>query len=668
MSDRADEVRARQVEALRRAFGPKVLEFFGDKRVVEIMLNSDGRLWVERLGAEMECVGTMTVTSAMAAIQTAAALVDEVVTHEKPILETELPNHGSEFGGARFEALIPPVTERPAFAIRKKAELIFSLEDYVNKGIMTEQQRGVIEQAVAERRNILIAGGTGCHDANALILMFDGSLKRAVDICPGDLLMGPDSTHRKVLALHSGQDEMVQITPKKGTSFIVNAGHVLSLLSTPRKKGEMRTIVNIPVRSWREQNEKFKHCHKLWRAEIEMPAQDVLITPYFLGILLGDGVLSGGCVGVSKPDKEIFDEVCSQAKLFGLQVNTVGRGTSIVHRLTHSTRGCHSQNRLIKILKEIGLYGLTSGEKFIPEPYKTGSRMQRLELLAGLLDADGHLSNPSGGYEYTSKSKRLCEDLQFVCRSLGFMAEIKQTKKQIKRSDGYFFEGVYYRMHISGHCDLIPCRIPRKIGKPRRQIKDQKVTGFAVHSLGVGKYYGFEVDGDHLYLDEQFFVHHNTGKTTLANAVLQAIARIDQHTRIVIIEDVRELQCEARNSIFLRTTDVIDQTALLRATMRLRPDRIVVGEVRDKSALALLKAWNTGHPGGVGTVHANDAAAALVRIGQLVQEANVPPAPELIAEAVNLVVSIKREQRGRRVDEIVRVNGFENGAYVLERV
>jgi type IV secretion system protein VirB11 len=102
--------------------------------------------------------------------------------------------------------------------------------------------------------------------------------------------------------------------------------------------------------------------------------------------------------------------------------------------------------------------------------------------------------------------------------------------------------------------------------------------------------------------------------------------------------------------------------------MRLRPDRIVVGEVRDKSALALLKAWNTGHPGGVGTVHANDAAAALVRVGQLVQEANVPPAPELIAEAVNLVVSIKREQRGRRVDEIARVIGYENGAYVLERV
>ena len=320
MNERLDETRLRRIEALRRAFGPKVMEFFSDKRVVEIMLNCDGKLWVERLGDEMECVGTMTVISATAVIRTAAALVDEVVTHEKPILETELPDHGSEFGGARFTAEIPPVTERPVFTIRKKAELIFSLEDYVSKGIMTESQRAVIEQAVADRKNILIAGGTG------------------------------------------------------------------------------------------------------------------------------------------------------------------------------------------------------------------------------------------------------------------------------------------------------------------------------------------------------------TGKTTLANAVLQAIARIDPHARIVIIEDVRELQCEARNRIFHRTTDAIDQTALLRTTMRLRPNRIVVGEVRDKSALALLKAWNTGHPGGVGTVHANDAAAALVRIGQLVQEANVPPAPELIAEAVNLVVSIKREQRGRRVDEIARVIGYENGAYVLERV
>ena len=102
--------------------------------------------------------------------------------------------------------------------------------------------------------------------------------------------------------------------------------------------------------------------------------------------------------------------------------------------------------------------------------------------------------------------------------------------------------------------------------------------------------------------------------------------------------------------------------------MRLRPDRIVVGEVRDGAALALIKAWNTGHPGGAGTVHANSAEAALVRVGQLIQEAGVSPVPELIAAAVNVVVFIKRTSMGRIVDEIVRVNGFENGGFVVANV
>jgi type IV secretion system protein VirB11 len=103
--------------------------------------------------------------------------------------------------------------------------------------------------------------------------------------------------------------------------------------------------------------------------------------------------------------------------------------------------------------------------------------------------------------------------------------------------------------------------------------------------------------------------------------------------------------------------------------MRLRPDRIVVGEVRDGSALALLKAWNTGHPGGVGTVHANDAAAALVRIGQLIQEAGVPPAPDLIAEAVNVVVSIVKTPDGRRIEEVIRVQGYQpESGFQVERI
>jgi type IV secretion system protein VirB11 len=153
-----------------------------------------------------------------------------------------------------------------------------------------------------------------------------------------------------------------------------------------------------------------------------------------------------------------------------------------------------------------------------------------------------------------------------------------------------------------------------------------------------------------------------SGKTTLANALLkEAVELAGPAERFVILEDTVELQCAAANHVQLRTTDEIDLTRLVRATMRLRPDRIVVGEIRGREALALLKAWNTGHPGGVTTVHANSARAALSRIDQLVQEAGVPSQPHLIADAIDLIVSMTRTNGGRRVDEILRVEAYEPG-------
>lgn len=149
-----------------------------------------------------------------------------------------------------------------------------------------------------------------------------------------------------------------------------------------------------------------------------------------------------------------------------------------------------------------------------------------------------------------------------------------------------------------------------------------------------------------------------SGKTTLANALLREISITQPEQRVVIIEDTVELQCDAPNHVALKTSDGVDMTRLLRTTMRLRPDRIVVGEVRGGEALALLKAWNTGHPGGVATVHANGALAGLVRLEQLVAEANVPAQPQLIAEAVDVIVPIVRTAAGRRIQELVRVSGY----------
>jgi type IV secretion system protein TrbB len=158
-----------------------------------------------------------------------------------------------------------------------------------------------------------------------------------------------------------------------------------------------------------------------------------------------------------------------------------------------------------------------------------------------------------------------------------------------------------------------------------------------------------------------------SGKTTLAGALInEMVERSDPNERYVIIEDTLEIQCRAQNLVQLHTAEAADMTRLVRTTMRLRPDRIIIGEVRGAEALALLKAWNTGHPGGVTTIHANSARAALTRLSSLVQESGVPPQPELIAETINLLAFIIRTPAGRRVKELVRVEGYSaTGGFIL---
>jgi type IV secretion system protein VirB11 len=300
-----EEIERRLVSAMRQQLGPVVCACLDDPEVIEIMLNNDGTLWADRLGRGMSQIGTMTAVAAESFISTVASTLRASVTRDAPILECELP-----IRGARFEAMIAPVAPSPIFAIRLKAVRVFSLNDYVNAGIMTAGQAAAIKAAVAARKNILIAGGTG------------------------------------------------------------------------------------------------------------------------------------------------------------------------------------------------------------------------------------------------------------------------------------------------------------------------------------------------------------SGKTTLSNAILLEIAAAFPADRIVVLEDTIELQCPAENVVSLRTSHTVDMQRLLKGTMRLRPDRIVVGEVRGAEALAMLKAWNTGHPGGLCTVHANSATAALKRIEHLVAETTPANMRAVIAEAINLIVPIARTATSRVVNPIIQVDGL----------
>jgi type IV secretion system protein VirB11 len=160
-----------------------------------------------------------------------------------------------------------------------------------------------------------------------------------------------------------------------------------------------------------------------------------------------------------------------------------------------------------------------------------------------------------------------------------------------------------------------------------------------------------------------------SGKTTLANAILAepAFAR----DRVIIIEDTAELQCSAADQIQMltkRTDPPVTMTDLVRDTLRLRPDRIIIGEVRDGSALDLLKAWNTGHPGGLATIHANSAAEGLTRLEDLIGEVTQRIPYRAITQAINVIIYIERTPTGRRIKTVSRLVGRQDDAYQLEAI
>ncbi|MDV7248895.1 P-type conjugative transfer ATPase TrbB, partial [Xanthomonas hortorum] len=154
-----------------------------------------------------------------------------------------------------------------------------------------------------------------------------------------------------------------------------------------------------------------------------------------------------------------------------------------------------------------------------------------------------------------------------------------------------------------------------------------------------------------------------SGKTTLVNAIINMMVELDPAERVVIIEDTGEIQCAAKNFIQYHTTIDVPMTLLLKTSLRMRPDRILVGEVRGPEALDLLMAWNTGHEGGAATLHANNARAGLSRLAMLISMNPNPPKPiePLIGEAVHVIVHIARTSNGRRVKEILEVSGYEDG-------
>jgi superfamily II DNA or RNA helicase len=374
----------------------------------------------------------------------------------------------------------------------------------------------------------IVRAATGCHRIGQGILMYDGTIKKVQDVIVGDTLMGPDSKPRKVVRLCHGNDQMIEIIPTKGHSFVVNKEHILSLKRTKRRATDKRAgeVIDIKVSDWYDWAKYTKHIHKLFRVPVDFSIKKNLkIDPYFMGLLLGDGSIKYNSIAITSLDDEIILEAYKQAERFNCYI----RKNKITYYFSKN-KGYGKENYLRKALRGYNLIGCGSDNKYIPHEYKTSSKKQRLDILAGLMDSDG--SQSRGGFDFISKSKNLANDVAFVARSLGLAAYTKECKKQCHNNGVW---GIYYRVTISGDCSIIPNRIKRKKAKKRMQKKNVLVTGFSTKELGKERYYGFQVDKDHRYLLDDFTVTHNSGKT-LTIAMISAKFNIKTVIYVIGIE------------------------------------------------------------------------------------------------------------------------------------
>ena len=359
-------------------------------------------------------------------------------------------------------------------------------------------------------RKVILCAPTGsgkCHPAGTRILLHDGNTVPVENVVPGDRLMGTDSQPRTVQSISAGYGQIVKVTPVKGEPWFCNDDHVLTLVRTGEKDDPVRRhrnrsgeMVDVSIREWRTWARSRKHLHKLVRAGVEFSGRELAVDPYLLGVLLGDGTLLRNRVAVTTVDPEIVQAIEDAADEWGLSIRA-DREDPIrppTFYLRHDTlRGAN--NPLIRALRGVGAYGARAGTKSIPQEYQTASRAQRLELLAGLMDTDGHMSD--SGFDFISKSSALAQGVAFVARSLGLAAYVKLKEQK---------EGIYWRVTISGDCHLVPTRIARKRAPVRRQKKDVLRTGFTVEYDREDRYYGFTLDGDGRYLLADFTVTHNT--------------------------------------------------------------------------------------------------------------------------------------------------------------
>lgn len=363
-------------------------------------------------------------------------------------------------------------------------------------------------ETIMSKTGILMEAPCGhgkCHGKGTKILMYDGSVKNVEDIVVGDLLMGDDSTPRKVLSLAHGTEELFKVKQNKGEDYVVNRSHILTLQYRPYGRGSDKSrfgeVVDIPLESYLSLGKTEQKYYYGFCVPINFADKEVAIDPYLLGLWLGDGSSNRPSFTCDHRDRVLVKFYKEYAESHGMHIrmerqksygSSKGRNNSNIYHFVGNEKG---MNPLLNSLREIGVIG----NKHIPECYLVNSRDKRLQLLAGLIDTDGSYSNHL--LEITQKRKNLAEDIRRLCWSLGF--RVRMVEKVIN-------DGIYWRLLISGNIHEIPTRIERKRISERKINKDPFVNSISVESIGEGEYFGFILDGNSRYCLVDSTITHNT--------------------------------------------------------------------------------------------------------------------------------------------------------------
>jgi hypothetical protein len=432
----------------------------------------------------------------------------------------------------------------------------------------SKYQLAIFDAYENTNKNIVVEATAGCLGKDTPILMYDGSIKPVQDIRVGDKVMGVDSTPRNVLSVSTGIDKLYKIKPVKGDSWICNSQHLLTVYDqniarnnkVKKEENQLNPLVDYPISKILkrpvEKTTGAKMKLQLQRTGVDFPEQELPLDPYFVGLWIAEG-------SKNKNDVSNFSINENDTVLINYLENFKFEGEKVsVHK--RKERGCYGINvklrkgRINLIRAILKNFAKEKGRLNIPKEYFINSQENRLNLIAGILDGDGHLDN-NNCYQLITKYKEISDLVVFLCRSLGLAA---YCCKKIGRIKSLNFEGEYYSISISGNTNIIPVKVERKKAKERKQIKTVLRTGFWIEEIGVGKWYGFKVDKDERFLLGDFTITHNSGKThtlkELCNRTKEGTSCLFMAFNKSIAEELKTklpttVECNTFHSMGLRT-------------------------------------------------------------------------------------------------------------------